>query len=157
MSSDESGRSDLQSPRVLRRRRLLDAGTIRQVSTTLTITARHEEALPVPVRNTELTVTRGYAVKHEGPTYRSDWLFFTHLEPAWAYGRAAQMSLLATRWTARQAALSVTKNPTDQQETMVLHLGALVPWNTEGTFDTRTLARWVEGISGPSSDWNPLR
>lgn len=126
------------------------------MSKATTITVRHDEALPVPARSTSLTVTRGYAVNHEGPSYTGQWMFFTHLEPAWAYGRAAQMSLFATRWTARLAAFSVTTDPTTGHEAMVLHLGALVPWNTEGTFDARTLGRWVEGISGFSSDWKPL-
>lgn len=121
------------------------------------VQVRQGDSPPVPVRDAAVTVTRGYAVRHEGPSYEGEWLFFEHLEPAWAYGRAAGMSALTSRWMIRQAALSVTADPAAGEEAVVLHLAALVPWNAEGAFDARTLARWLEGTSGSSSQWRPLR
>lgn len=123
----------------------------------MTVQVRQGDSLPVPSRDPAVTATRGYAVRHEGPTHASDWLFFEHLEPAWAYGRAAGMSSLTSRWTIRRAALVVTVDPVRGQDTLVLHLAGLVPWNAEGAFDARTLARWLEGISGSATQWQPLR
>lgn len=51
------------------------SGTIGQMSKASTMSVRHDETLPVPVRGAALTVTRGYAVKHEGPSYPVHCLF----------------------------------------------------------------------------------
>lgn len=118
---------------------------------------RHSDSLPAPRQTPPTTVTRGYAVKHQGPGYENDWLYFAHLEPAWAYGRAAGMSVLTARWFIRLAALAVTTDPDTGRVSSVLHLAGLVPWNTEGVFDSRTLERWLEGIQDSSPRWQPLR
>lgn len=120
------------------------------------ITVRQGSSLPAPAHSPDHTVRHGYAVRHSGPTHRGTWLFFEHIEPAWAYGRSAGMAVHTSTWTIRRAALSVRVDRATGDATHVIHLSALVPWNTEGTFDARTLARWLEGMTDSSSRWAPL-
>ncbi|PPF42025.1 hypothetical protein C5B85_17680 [Pseudoclavibacter sp. AY1F1] len=108
------------------------------------------DTLPRPRAGDSWTRERGYAVKLSG----DDWLFFTALEPAYAYGRAGRMSTRATSWSVREAVIEVKLDQSTGHEERTLHLlfGADHAYRSKAS-DRKLLSDFVAGVTGRIAHW----
>ncbi|MGO2750526.1 MAG: hypothetical protein ACTIA6_10790 [Pseudoclavibacter sp.] len=106
------------------------------------------DALPRPRADDSWTRERGYAVELRG----DDWLFFTALEPAYAYGRAGHISAQVSGCSVREAVFEVMTDPRTGHEERTLHLlfGADHA-NRSAASDEKLLRAFVSGVTGVSA------
>lgn len=111
---------------------------------------RYTNSLPRASRSEHRIVSRGYAVVTGGGHLDDLWLFFSHLEPAYAYGRAARMSEFITSWDVFPAAFETQFDAARGTDTEHLLVDDRTSLRDRGD---GLLAAWVKNVRSDSSHW----
>lgn len=110
----------------------------------------HVQQLQRPMSAPRLERANGYAVRLE-----NQWFWFSGLEPAYTFGRAARMSIQVRDWDLLEAATESRFDEGLQREVLTLYVVVPKQAKDRPIGGRATIRRFAAGSTPDSSNWSP--